>query len=204
MSLTTRDWQNAVTPPSIDATYLNELDNEVRRLDNEKVTKSGNEIIAGIKTFNQSPLVPTPTLNTQIANKQYVDDSIPIYSLGDVISKSLMVSGETFINFDVEKIQNTNFGEWITYKTLTFKGLNGSSFKCLNIMDGIGEARILLNDVVINFKNNTGESIITTHNINNNDVIKLQVKLNEDGGSCTANAIIKSNTYYGNMLFYQN
>ena len=41
--------------------------------DSTKVALTGNETIAGIKTFSSSPIVPTPTTNTQVANKAYVD-----------------------------------------------------------------------------------------------------------------------------------
>ncbi|HEX7963006.1 MAG TPA: hypothetical protein VF466_00285 [Candidatus Saccharimonadales bacterium] len=34
---------------------------------------AGDESVAGIKTFSASPIVPTPTTNTQAANKSYVD-----------------------------------------------------------------------------------------------------------------------------------
>jgi|GEM_PF-1529055 len=37
------------------------------------VHKTGDETIAGIKTFSASPLVPTPTTNAQAATKAYVD-----------------------------------------------------------------------------------------------------------------------------------
>ena len=37
------------------------------------VHTSGAETISGTKTFSASPVVPTPTLNTQAANKTYVD-----------------------------------------------------------------------------------------------------------------------------------
>lgn len=40
---------------------------------NLKVNNYGNETIAGVKTFSSSPIVPTPTANTQAANKQYAD-----------------------------------------------------------------------------------------------------------------------------------
>ena len=50
MALTQRDWVNDEAP-AIDAIYLNELDDEVRRLDTAKVGLSGNETINGIKTF---------------------------------------------------------------------------------------------------------------------------------------------------------
>jgi hypothetical protein len=41
--------------------------------DSGVVHNSGNETISGIKTFNSSPLVPTPTTASQAATKQYVD-----------------------------------------------------------------------------------------------------------------------------------
>lgn len=41
--------------------------------DSAVVHTSGAETITGVKTFSQSPLVPTPTQNTQAANKSYVD-----------------------------------------------------------------------------------------------------------------------------------
>lgn len=44
--------------------------------DSAVVHKTGNESISGIKTFADSPVVPTPTTATQAANKQYVDDAI--------------------------------------------------------------------------------------------------------------------------------
>ena len=42
-------------------------------LDGQFVKLTGNETIAGVKTFSSSPIVPTPTTNTQAANKAYVD-----------------------------------------------------------------------------------------------------------------------------------
>jgi hypothetical protein len=38
------------------------------------VNNATNQTIAGIKTFTSSPVVPTPTTDTQAANKTYVDD----------------------------------------------------------------------------------------------------------------------------------
>ena len=37
------------------------------------VHKTGDETIAGVKTFSSSPIVPTPTAPTQVANKAYAD-----------------------------------------------------------------------------------------------------------------------------------
>lgn len=39
-----------------------------------KVETTGNETIAGVKTFSSSPIVPTPTGGTEVANKDYVDN----------------------------------------------------------------------------------------------------------------------------------
>ena len=41
-----------------------------------KVSLNGDEVIAGVKTFSSSPIVPTPTTGTQAANKAYVDDVV--------------------------------------------------------------------------------------------------------------------------------
>lgn len=37
------------------------------------VALTGNQTIAGVKTFSSSPIVPTPTTGTQAANKDYAD-----------------------------------------------------------------------------------------------------------------------------------
>lgn len=41
--------------------------------DSSVVHNTGNEVVAGTKTFSASPTVPTPTLGSQAANKTYVD-----------------------------------------------------------------------------------------------------------------------------------
>ena len=48
-------------------------------LDGQAVRLSGNETIAGVKTFSSSPIVPTPTTGTQAANKSYVDGYLSGY-----------------------------------------------------------------------------------------------------------------------------
>lgn len=44
--------------------------------DSTVVHKTGNETIAGVKTFSSSPIVPTPTTDMQVATKQYVDTRV--------------------------------------------------------------------------------------------------------------------------------
>jgi len=43
------------------------------QLDTEAIVNTGDQTIAGIKTFSSSPIVPTPTTTTQVANKGYAD-----------------------------------------------------------------------------------------------------------------------------------
>lgn len=42
-------------------------------LDSDVVHKTGDETVAGVKTFSSSPIVPTPSNGTDAANKDYVD-----------------------------------------------------------------------------------------------------------------------------------
>jgi len=47
-----------------------------KALDGAMVHKTGNESIAGIKTFSSSPVVPTPTTDYQAATKAYADSLV--------------------------------------------------------------------------------------------------------------------------------
>jgi hypothetical protein len=54
-----------------------------------KVALTGNETVAGIKTFSSSPVIPAPTTDLQPATKKYVDDLIASYIIsGDPVAKS--------------------------------------------------------------------------------------------------------------------
>lgn len=48
------------------------------------VKVTGDQTIAGVKTFNASPIVPTPTTAYQAATKKFVDDSLAGFSGGGV------------------------------------------------------------------------------------------------------------------------
>lgn len=55
-------------------TFANQASASASSVDaNNIVHRTGDEGIAGVKTFSLSPIVPTPTANTQVANKLYVD-----------------------------------------------------------------------------------------------------------------------------------
>lgn len=55
-------------------TYLNSLCDEIDALDAANAKLTGNQTIAGVKTFSSSPIVPTPTTDMQASTKKYVDD----------------------------------------------------------------------------------------------------------------------------------
>lgn len=52
---------------------VSDLENDVSSLDNTTVKLTENQTIEDVKTFIVSPIVPTPTAGTQVANKEYVD-----------------------------------------------------------------------------------------------------------------------------------
>ena len=56
------------------------------------------ETIGGIKTFSDSPVVPTPTTNTQAANKVYVDDTAT--TLIDAAITGNIGTDGTFMSFN--------------------------------------------------------------------------------------------------------
>lgn len=49
------------------------------------VMDTGNETVAGIKTFSSSPIVPAPTTDLQAATKKYVDDNAGGASISDAV-----------------------------------------------------------------------------------------------------------------------
>ena len=53
-----------------------DLTNRVQTLENEVVKKTGDQSIAGNKTFTQPLTVATPTTNTNATTKEYVDTKI--------------------------------------------------------------------------------------------------------------------------------
>lgn len=57
--------------------------------DNVVVKLSENQSIDGIKTFTSSPIIPTPTSNTQASTKKYVDDVATGVVLGQIPDNSL-------------------------------------------------------------------------------------------------------------------
>lgn len=64
------------------------------------VALTGDQTIAGIKTFSSSPIVPTPTTSTQAANKSYVDSSIAGLSWKQAVRVATTAAGTLASSFE--------------------------------------------------------------------------------------------------------
>lgn len=74
-------------------TYINDtLTAEIDTLDSANCKLTGNQTVAGIKTFSSSPIVPTPTTDMQACTKKYAEDfanSLPPLGTGSVLNVHL-------------------------------------------------------------------------------------------------------------------
>lgn len=61
------------------------------------VRNTTDQTIAGIKTFSNSPIVPTPTTDYQAATKKYVDDNSGGGGLGDVVGPAVAAADSIVI-----------------------------------------------------------------------------------------------------------
>lgn len=82
-------------------------------LDSANVKLTGNQTIAGVKTFSASPIVPTPTTGTQAANKDYADLKVALaHFTGTNQSKSVngyqMLPGGIIIQWGFATTSNNN------------------------------------------------------------------------------------------------
>lgn len=90
--LTTARMINGV---SFDGTTNITVSDSTKAADAAVVHNSGNETVAGIKTFSSSPVVPTPTDGTQAANKSYVDAATPTIADASTSTKgAVQLSGD--------------------------------------------------------------------------------------------------------------
>lgn len=73
---------------------LEEL-NSLKAADADVVHDTGNETVAGVKTFSSSPIVPTPTTDMQASTKKYVDDAAAAKINTSAIVNDLTTGGAT-------------------------------------------------------------------------------------------------------------
>jgi len=76
--------------------------------DENSVKLTGDQTIAGVKTFTSSPVVPTPTTNFQAATKKYVDDNATAGYV-DITTAQSIGGVKTFTSSPVVPTPTTNF-----------------------------------------------------------------------------------------------
>ena len=86
------------------------------------VKLTGNQTIAGVKTFNSSPVVPTPTTDTQAVNKQYVDGKYSGF-------KNCIINGKKVVNQRglTSTYNSYNQDRWYKAGNNWFQGIEGDN-----------------------------------------------------------------------------
>lgn len=97
---------SGISATEIDATTVKQNGNVVAN-DSAVVHKTGNETIAGVKTFTSSPIVPTPTTDMQATTKAYVDANAGI-SLATANSYDLGV-GQTWQDRTASRVSGVTY-----------------------------------------------------------------------------------------------
>lgn len=82
------------------------------------VLTSGNQTIAGVKTFSSFPVTPSsaPTTNYQTANKKYVDDKI---AAGFAANDAMVFKGTIGTDGTVTALPTTGYSAGWTYRVIT-------------------------------------------------------------------------------------
>ena len=115
---------------------------EVNAEFNKKVNNTGNETIAGIKTFSSIPVLPAsnPTTDNEAARKKYVDDKM-IISFSDGVIYAAVDEERTAdlakndVWEKVREIQVLNAGSGITIKVDLLNG-GGSTYNAQIYING--------------------------------------------------------------------
>lgn len=99
-----------------------------RKIDNNVVKLTGDQTVAGVKTFSSSPIVPTPTTNYQASTKKYVDDEISEAWDQYKLTNSDFMTGEDLVEWDSIFLE----------ESITFADANQEQ----NIWDVAGNTRV--------------------------------------------------------------
>lgn len=104
------------------------LDADLITLENSAVLKTGDQTIAWVKTFSSSPIVPTPTTDTQATSKGYVDWLVwrkanvvlQTFTFNDIALSDVTVPhwlwyAPTYIKVEVWWMENPAFIWWFAW-----------------------------------------------------------------------------------------
>ena len=89
------------------------------------------QIINGIKTFNNSPIVPDPTTSFQAVNKKYTDDtlSLMVDKIIEIISGNGLTGGGNLSNDITLNIESVNDGILINSDSIELQTINNLDSK---------------------------------------------------------------------------
>ena len=90
----------ATYPSLTELSYVKGVTSAVQTQLGAKVATTGNETVAGIKTFSSSPIVPTPTTDMQASTKKYVDDNAGGAPEGTAVKSTGETGGTKFLRED--------------------------------------------------------------------------------------------------------
>lgn len=121
---------------------------------------TGNQTVAGIKTFSSSPVVPAPTTDLQAATKKYVDDNAVAAFVGARVylgaNQSLTSGAVTAIQFNTENFDTNTLHDNATSNTrLTVPATHGGKWSISGAVafgsNSTGERliRVMLNGATI-------------------------------------------------------
>ena len=139
---------DGATLTTAELNYVDGVTSPIQTQLNAKVNNTGNENIAGIKTFSSFPVTPSsaPSSNYQVANKKYVDDNLGQGSVKAWVNFN-GATGSIRDSFNVTSVSRTATGRYIiTWDTnfsntyYCFTGMGGSdsgsgSATCLVCLD---------------------------------------------------------------------
>ena len=90
--------------------YLANASSELQAQIDATVKDTGNQTVAGVKTFSSSPIVPTPTTDMQTSTKKYVDDNTDLVNdTAPTLGGNLDVDSNEIINVDKLGIGRTPY-----------------------------------------------------------------------------------------------
>jgi hypothetical protein len=107
-------------------TFINEtLTAEIDVLDAANVKKTGNQTIAGVKTFSSSPVVPAPTNSTDATNKTYIDTNFTTKSeittnrklsaSGDFTGSWHGITNPVYADPGIANVLSSHMAEYVPY-----------------------------------------------------------------------------------------
>lgn len=136
------------------AAFVKRPNGEVKRItDPTKVSKSGNESIDGIKTFNNSPIVPNATQNGQAVNLGQINtpNSTPIKTALNASGSAPIYACRAWVNFDgtgtvairasgnVSSITDNGTGSYTVNFTTAMPDMN----YCVSGLSGAGSGAVI-------------------------------------------------------------